>query len=117
MQNNQNGAPYTEKEVLADALTMQKNITGTLNNFSNECKNQNVRKTMLEILNDEHSIQFDVFNDMHTRGYYKTTPAQQDKINQVKSTYAQQANNTGTSANTGEWHTKQDDPLRPQSKM
>ena len=107
---------YTEKEVLHDALTMEKNITGTLNNFSNECANDNVRKVMLDILNDEHAIQFDVFNDMHARGYYPTTPAQQDKVNQIKSTYAKQAGQTPV-INTGEWHTQENNPLYTRPKM
>ncbi len=94
-QNRTNGTGgYTDKEVLTDALTMQKHMTGNVNTFSNECKNQDVRKTMLDILNDEHSIQFDIFNDMQAKGYYKTKPAPQDKISEVKSTFAKQANST-----------------------
>lgn len=107
---------FSDKEVLNDALTAQKHITGSLNTYSNECANNNVRKIMLDILNDEHSIQFDVFNDMQARGYYPTTPAQQDKVNQVKTTYAKQAS-ANTSANTGEWHTQENNPLHPQGKM
>lgn len=101
MQTSFNG--YTDKEVLADALTMQKNVTGILNGFSNECKNPAVRKIMLDILDDEHSIQFDVFNDMHERGFYKTTLAPQDKVSTMKSTYANSANKP---ISTGAWHTR-----------
>lgn len=96
---------FSEKEVLLDALTAQKGMTGMLNNFSNECANPEVRKVMLDILNDEHSIQFDVFNDMQTRGYYQVTPAQQDKVTKVKDTYAQQSG-ANTDTNTGIWHTQ-----------
>lgn len=104
--NNSMNNGFSEKEVLHDALESQKQVTGMLNSFSNECANPEVRKVMLDILNDEHSIQFDVFNDMQRRGYYPVSAAQQDKITQIKNTYAQQASNT----NTGAWHT-QNNPL------
>lgn len=100
MNNNSGSNSFTEKEVLHDALEAQKHVTGMFNNYSNECANPQVRKVMLDILNDEHSIQFDVFNDMQTRGYYPVTPAQQDKVNQIKSTYAQQAS-SGSSGGSG----------------
>ena len=100
MNNNSGSNSFTEKEVLHDALEAQKHVTGMFNNYSNECANPQVRKVMLDILNDEHSIQFDVFNDMQTRGYYSVTPAQQDKVNQIKSTYAQQAS-SGSSGGSG----------------
>ena len=73
MQNNT--SPYSDKEVLEDALTAQKHITGMFNTSSNECVHPELRKTMLDILNDEHSIQFDVFDDMHQRGMYPTPSA------------------------------------------
>lgn len=102
---------FTEKEILHDALTSQKNITGLFNASSNECACKELQKTMLDILNDEHAIQFDVFSDMHSRGYYPTTAAQQDKIQQARSTHAQQASNAPT--NTGAWHTGAEEKKEP----
>ena len=86
MGNNQ----YTEKEALKDALEAQKQISGMFNSFTNECMHPELHKTMLDILNDEHSIQFDVFNDMHKRGYYPVAPAEQDKVNKMKDTHEAQ---------------------------
>lgn len=99
--NNNASTCFTEKEVLHDALEAQKHVTGMFNSYSNECANPQVRKVMLDILNDEHSIQFDVFNDMQKRGYYPVTPAQQDKVNQIKSTYAQQASSFSSGGSGG----------------
>ncbi|MDR1619081.1 MAG: spore coat protein [Clostridiales bacterium] len=96
----QNGN-FSDKEVLHDALTAQKGVTGLFNTFSNEVVCPNLHKVMLDILNDEHAIQFEVFNDMHGRGFYPTPAAQQDKINQTKKQYAEQALST---SNTGERH-------------
>lgn len=101
---------FTDKEILHDALTTQKNITGLFNTFSNECACQDLKKVMLDILNDEHAIQFKVFSDMNQKGYYPTTPAQQDKINQARQQFSQQAM---TTVNTGEWHTGVEDKKNP----
>lgn len=101
---------FTDKEILHDALTAQKGATGMFNNFSNECACPELHKIMLDILNDEHAIQFEVFNDMHQRGFYPTPEAQQDKINQTKQTYSAQAMDT---TNTGTWHTNVDQKKNP----
>ncbi len=101
---------FTEKEILQDALTAQKGATGMFNTFSNECACPNLQKIMLDILNDEHAIQFDVFNDMSQRGFYPTTSAPQDKINQLKTQYANQA---VTTTNTGVWHTNTEAKKNP----
>ena len=101
MNSNSSNNCFTEKEALHDALEAQKQITGMFNSYSNECANTEVRKVMLDILNDEHSIQFDVFNDMQKRGYYPVSPAQQDKVTKMKNTYSQQAGGGGMSGSSG----------------
>ena len=63
--------PYSEKEVLADALTAEKTATDHYNTFANECVHENVRNAILDCLDKEHAIQQDVFNIMHGKGYYK----------------------------------------------
>lgn len=86
-----NTPSYGEKEMLNDALISEKAITSEYNSFSNECANCNVRDVMLQILNEEHQIQADVFNEMHTRGYYPTPAAEQQMIDQAKQKFAHQA--------------------------
>lgn len=80
---------YTEKEILADALTAEKNATNHFNTFSNECLNEDVRKTALRILEQEHSIQQDVFLMMHDKGYYPVCAAEQQKVTDAKQRYSQ----------------------------
>lgn len=77
----------SEKEFLHDALTSQKFITGTYNSFANECATPNVRNDFIRILNEEHQIQADLFNEMHRRGWYETKPAQTQQITQAKQKY------------------------------
>ena len=79
---------YTEKEVLADGLCAQKGATSLFDKAANECVHERLRQTILNILNDEHKIQVEVFDLMHQRGFYETPAADQQKIDQAKQKYA-----------------------------
>lgn len=80
---------YTDKEVLNDGLSTQKATTDKFNTSANECANVQLRDTMLKILEQEHSIQFEVFNMMHKRGLYQTPPADEKKVKDAKQKFAQ----------------------------
>jgi len=82
---------YGEKEMLNDALISEKSITAEYNAYSNECANPKVRDVMIQLLNEEHEIQFDVFNEMHTRGFYPTPSAEEQMISQAKQKFSAQA--------------------------
>lgn len=81
--------PYTDKEVLNDALIAEKTATTNYNTFSNECVHENVRDAILHCLEQEHSIQYEVFNMMHSKGYYPTPAADNKKVEEAKQKYAQ----------------------------
>ena len=70
---------YTEKEILGDALNTEKN--------ANECVHENLRSTMMDLLQKEHEIQTDVFNQMHTMGFYPTPAAESKKIQEAKTKF------------------------------
>jgi len=80
---------YTEKEVLSDALSAQKACTELFNKASNECVHENVRESLLDILEEEHEIQQDVFVMMHEKGMYPTPVADDKKVQQLKQQYSQ----------------------------
>ena len=80
---------YTEKEILGDALSSQKATTALFITSANECVHEDVRQTILNILNEEHEIQQDVFNMMHAEGYYPTPDADTKKVQQLKQQYSQ----------------------------
>ena len=82
----------TDQEMIQDLLSTQKFITGGYNTTANEASEISVKNTMMSILEDEHAIGHDVFEEMHSRGWYKTESAPQDKINQTKQTFT---NNCG----------------------
>ena len=79
---------YGDKELLTDALDAQKSVTNVYNTFSNECLNADLRNNFLNILEEEHDIQYQVFNTMHEAGFYPTPAAEQSKIADAKQTHA-----------------------------
>lgn len=80
---------YTDKEVLGDALAAEKAATNNYNTFANECVHEHVRNAILHCLEQEHSIQEDVFNMMHAKGYYPTPAADMKKIDEAKQKFSQ----------------------------
>lgn len=79
--------PYTEKEILGDALATAKFSTDNYNTFSNECAHEHVRSAMMRILNDEHEIQNEVFHMMAAKGFYPTPAAEEKKITEARQKY------------------------------
>lgn len=83
---------FADKEMMQDALTSQKNITGNYNNFANEMSTEQMKSQFMNILKEEHDIQMDVFKEMQKRGWYQTPAAQQDKITQAKTKFENMKN-------------------------
>ena len=86
MQNNQ--TQYGEKEILTDALSTEKFLTANYNTLANECADPALKRALLDLLNDEHDIQYDVFCEMHSRGYYPTPLADAQKVQQSKQKFS-----------------------------
>ena len=80
---------YTEKEILGDALAAQKSTTSQFNMAANECMHEDLRKTVMKILNQEHEIQQSVFDEMHAAGYYPTPAAEDRKVQETKQKFSQ----------------------------
>ena len=51
---------FTDKEILGDGLSTQKSTTEKFNTFAGECVHDDLRGTMMKILEQEHSISTDV---------------------------------------------------------
>ena len=86
----QNENMLTEKEILQDCLSSQKFTTTNLNTFAGECVCEQLRSAFLNILDDEHRIQADIFNDMSSKGWYPTQLADQQQLQQVKQKFSTQ---------------------------
>lgn len=89
MQNQINGC-MGDKELINDSLASQKYITSSYNTYANECVNSSLRNDMMSILNDEHAIQAEIFNELQSHGWYQTQPAEPQKIMQAKSKFSAQ---------------------------
>lgn len=79
---------FSDQEMMTDALSSQKFITDTYNIFANECASPAVKSEFINILNEEHQIQHEVFSEMQKRGWYQVQQAQQEQINQAKQKYS-----------------------------
>ena len=77
-----------DKAMLADMLSTEKFITANYNMYANEACNPALRSEFMDLLREEHDVQYDVFNEMSTRGFYPVDPAEQAKIAQVKQTFS-----------------------------
>ena len=78
---------FTDREIMDDILSSQKHITDVYKTFSNECTNQQLQTDMLNILKEEHAIQFSVFSEMQKRGWYSPAAAQAQMINETKTKF------------------------------
>ncbi|MEM1485339.1 spore coat protein [Oscillospiraceae bacterium PP1C4] len=79
---------FGDREMMEDILSSQKFTTDSYNNFANECASPAVMSELMNILNEEHQIQHEVFSEMTKRGWYPTEPAQQQKVDQCKQKFA-----------------------------
>lgn len=78
---------YTDKNIMTDAIETQKFVTAGYNYSANESAHPNIKNAMMDILNEEHCILHDVFEEMNSRGWYPTEQASDTKINEVKTTF------------------------------
>lgn len=87
-----NSQQYDDKEMMNDALYSQKQITENYNIFANECAESQIRDIFMTILNEEHQIQADVFDEMSKRGWYAIQSADRQQIQQVKQKFQNMQN-------------------------
>ena len=81
------GKTMTEKDILLDCLSSEKYTTSNYNTWASECVSEQLRSAFLNILDDEHRISADIFNEMSSKGWYPVQPADQQQVQQVKQKY------------------------------
>ena len=87
---NQCAQILREKEMLQDSLISQKLITGSYNTFAGECVNEQLRGAFLNILDEEHCIQADIFSELQSNGWYQVEPADAQKVLKARQKFSQQ---------------------------
>ena len=55
---------FDDQAKLGDALSSQKFISDSYNTGANEASDQNVKNTLMSLLEEEHNIQHDLFLQM-----------------------------------------------------
>ena len=86
MENN--CCKMNEQEKLTDALSAQKMLTGMYNTYCCEAATGTLRSSLLSILQDEHRIVEEIFNEMNVRGLYPVQRAEEKKIADAKNKFA-----------------------------
>ena len=84
---------YDDKTMLTDMLSTQKFIASNYNNYAGEISTKRGKNKLLKILNEEHDIQFKIFESMQSKGWYETTTAPRAKVNQAVQTHITSATN------------------------
>ena len=74
--------------MMNDVLTSQKFITSGYNASANEAAEPSVKTAFMSILDEEHSIQHEIFLEMQKRGWYATEQAPSQKIQEAKQKFS-----------------------------
>ena len=74
----------TEKEMMMDCLASEKFISSVYNTYALECVDQNIKKSLLTILNVVQQIQSELFSEMLSRQWYQVEQAQPQKVSAAK---------------------------------
>ncbi len=71
----------TDQERMTDLIFCEKEDERQLQYLASECTNTQLRDTFLDLLNQSHKTQTDLFQTAQQKGWYKTIPqAQPDMV-------------------------------------
>ena len=82
---------FQEEQRLTDLLCSEKFLSGVYNTYCNEAATSAVRECLLTLLQDEHRMQEEIFNQMKSKGYYQVEMAEETKVTSAKQKFAQPA--------------------------
>ena len=74
----------SEREMMTDSRLGQKMSASAYNTYAAECSGAQLRNAFLSILNDEHDISAQIFEEMSSRGWKHPKQANQTDILQAK---------------------------------
>ena len=80
-----------EEQKLNDMLSSEKFLTGVYNTYCCEASTGAVKNCLMSILQDEHRIHEEIFNEINSRGWYPLEKAEDTKLNSTKQQFAQTA--------------------------
>ncbi len=80
----------SEKELMNDLLTSEKQVTSAYNTGITEASCNNLRQHLTNCLNDTQNIQYQIFDAMRQRGWYQIKPAQSQDVQSAKTKFTQE---------------------------
>ena len=84
---------FTEQDRATDLLQTEKYLAGCYNSYLLESATPEVKQCLSGLLNDTHSMQQRLFEDMNSRGWYPVTKAEDQKVTQAKQKFAMKVSN------------------------
>ncbi len=81
---DQKKTTMTEKEMMEDVLSSQKQIGANYNACASECSSNQLRLAFLNILTEEQDMGAQIFSEMSARGWYQVKEAEQSEVMKVK---------------------------------
>lgn len=74
----------SDKEMLQDLLTSEKQVISSYSTGITESSCQNLRSTLINNFNNVQGIQYKVFDAMKQKGWYQTKDADTTEVQQLK---------------------------------
>ena len=81
----------SDQQKMADMLATEKYMTSVYNSFCCEAATPSVKSALCSLLQDEHTLQSELFTEMSARGWYQVEKADENKINNAKMKFGKSA--------------------------
>ncbi|MCS7459404.1 spore coat protein [Paenibacillus doosanensis] len=82
------GPEMNDRDRVNDILSMQKYLTTGFNTGLSEVQNPQLRKSVASILTAQQEAQWELFNLMFEKGWYKMKAADKQEISQAKQQFS-----------------------------
>ena len=80
-----------DQEQITDLIFCEKKMSANYNEFASECVNPKLQEQFLNILEQTHQIQAELFNEAKAKGWYKVEAAPASKVDQALQKFTQEA--------------------------
>ena len=79
-----------DQERMTDFICSEKKMSANYDTFASECVNTALRNDFLNILNQSHQTQSDLFRMAQSKGWYQVEQAPQNKVSQAYTRFSNQ---------------------------
>ncbi|MHB1167094.1 MAG: spore coat protein [Carboxydocellales bacterium] len=86
LQNNLTG--ITEQHLAFDLLYAQKQLTDSYNSSTGEVSDEDLRQTLVNILDEEHTNEKGIWNAIHQHGWYGTQAADSQDVLRIRTKFS-----------------------------